>query len=701
MAVTACGGSQPEVTFDPPQRRLPTASETEAIAARVEILRTEYGVPHIRASDLESLAFAMAFVQLEDYGQTALNSLISARGESAWILADPERTRSDAWDLLALRRAIETYPLLSAETRAMLEGFAMGVNHYVRLHPEEFSDELRPDFTGMDVSALTVGMPNLGLGARIEARLAEGPAPDDVGSNTWALAPGRTGDGHAILLRNPHLSWDAGYYEAQLTVPGVLNWYGDIRIGGAFAIIGGFNDRLGWSTTNNAPDREEVYRLQRDPDDRTRYRFDGAAHAPRTEVVEVRWRDEAGGTGVARESFRFTHLGPIVAESEEEFFVVRSANDGEFRRSEQYLRMMQASTLEEWKDAMRMHAIDASNYTYADADGNIFYVWNAKQPVLPHPVSRGLLGVPAASSADVWTRLLPWDSLPQLQNPVGGYLQNANDPPFLTNLQQRLDPARYPENLPEPDLRLRSQHSLELIGGSDRLSLEDVVRRKHSPRMLLADRVKPDLIAAASGAGSDEALRAAASLLAAWDNTVAVESRGSVLFAEWWRFYSRDLPAGAEAFREPWSAAQPMETPVGLAHPSIAVAALRTAVDTVTHRWGAIDVPWGDVYRARLNGRDLPLAGCSGSLGCFRVVSFDDDEDGRRTAVGGDGWILAVEFSSPPRAVSVLAYGQSNREGSPLFGDQLPLFAEGRVKPVRFTDEDVEAGVVRRYRPGG
>ena len=702
VAVAACGGDGADVTWRPPSRTVAQVTELEAIAGRVEILRTEYGVPHLRAEDLEALAFGMAFVQLEDYGQTAVNSLMSVRGETAWLLSERERTRSDAWDLLALRRAVETYPLLSVDTRSMLEGFADGVNYYVHLHPEEFPDGLRPDFTGVDVSAMTVGMPNIGIGARIEAQLDEGAPPDDIGSNTWALAPSRTRSGNAILLRNPHLRWDAGYYEAQLTVPGVLNWYGDIRIGGAFAIIGGFNDRLGWSTTNNAPDREEVYRLRRDASDPERYVFDGVAHAPWTETLEVRWRSEGGSTGTTRESFRFTHVGPIVFETDDEYYVVRSANAGEFRRSEQYLRMMQAETLEDWKEAMRMHAIDASNYTYADADGNIFYVWNAKQPLLPQSAPDGTIGVPASTSADIWTRLLEWDQLPQLENPVGGYLQNANDPPFLTNLRQRLDPARYPGNLPDPDLRLRSQHSLELIGGDDLLTLEEVVERKHSARMLLADRVKGDLLAALAGNGSaPPELREPHAILSAWDNSVSIESRGSVLFAEWWRFYQRALPDDVEPFREPWTLARPMETPRGLADARVAVAAMRTAMDTVSARWGSLDVPWGEVYRARLNGRDLPVSGCSGALGCFRVISFADDEDGRRRAVGGDGWVLAVEFSSPPRALSVLAYGPSNREGDPRFGDQLPLFVEGRVKQVRFTPEDVEAGVVRRYRPGG
>ena len=79
------------------------------------------------------------------------------------------------------------------------------------------------------------------------------------GWSSGTFAPERTESGHAILVRNPHLSWGAGYYEAHATVPGELNFYGDFRVGFPLYFNGGFNDHLGWATTNNAPDLEEVF----------------------------------------------------------------------------------------------------------------------------------------------------------------------------------------------------------------------------------------------------------------------------------------------------------------------------------------------------------------------------------------------------------------------------------------------------------
>ena len=96
----------------------------------------------------------------------------------------------------------------------------------------------------------------------------------------------------------------------------------------------------------------------------------------------------------------------------------------------------------------------------------------------------------------------------------------------------------------------------------------------------------------------------------------------------------------------------------------------------------------------------MPVGGCSGALGCFRVLNYGRDPDGKLVANSGDGWVLAVEFSDTPRAYSVLAYGESPSAESPWHSDQAAMFASGEMKKVVFTARDVDAQAVLRYRPG-
>ncbi|HEX6252435.1 MAG TPA: penicillin acylase family protein, partial [Gemmatimonadaceae bacterium] len=501
-----------------------------------------------------------------------------------------------------------------------------------------------------------------------------------------------------ILLRNPHLAWTAGYYEAHITVRGVLDFYGDFRIGGPFTVVGGFNRYLGWATTNNAPDLDEVYAVEVAAGVPDHYLFDGATLPLERELVTVSYRNGDGISTETREFWR-TALGPVIHRDGGRIYVLRAAADGDYRAGQQFLRMMRARSLAEWQDAMRMRARINSSFTYADRAGNVLYVWNATVPSLPHSSGGDTSAVPAARTSDVWTTYVPYDSLPQLLNPRGGYVRNENDAPYHTNMRQVLDRSRYPANFPEPSLRLRSQLSLALIDNDRKLTLEDVVRLKHSYRMLAADRVKDDLIAAVRAAAPDSATAVALAALSSWDNTASHDARGGVLFQLWAQRYAGGRPEDS-VYVEPWRVTAPTTTPRGLRDPARAAEAFAWAAVETVRRYGRVDAAWGEVHRVRVGDVDVPVGGCPGTLGCFRVLNFRDDPDGKRSVVGGDGWVLAVEFADVPRAYSVLAYGQSPRPDSPFSDDQAAMFARGEMKRVAFTAEDIDRQAISRYRPG-
>ena len=592
-------------------------------------------------------------------------------------------------------------------------------------------------------------------------------SPDD-GSNVWAFSPERTKSGRAILMRNPHLSWTAGYYEAHIIVPGKLNFYGDFRAGYGLGIIGGFNARLGFATTNNDPDLDDIYSFDLDGSDSLAVIVDGRKVPIKRESLMVYYKTDRGIESKVRE-FLSLPWGPVILRDDKKAYIIKSAGDGEHRSGEQFMKMMMAQNFDEWEAAMKMRAKVNSNLTYADADGNIFYVWNATMPDRPHDALPDTVAVHVERSDQMWHNILPWERLPMLKNPAGGYVRNENDPFHQTNLYEPLPPERFPAYFGEPRLRLRSQHSLELIHNDLRFSLEEVADLKHSMRMILADRVKDDLIAAveesllvgkAAGAtgsmvaasGVSGAVGATGSVVAAsgvsgtvgatgsvvaasgatveadevaealqmlreWDNTVAASSRGGLLFETWWDRYvvtadSVRVPGSPASvgyaatpeklFTRPWSYDDPMATPSGLADPVRAVAAFHWALAETRRLYGHWNLAWGDVHRAVRGDVDVPVGGGGGLPGCFRVLNFirHRNDPMKREVNGGDGWVIAVEFTDIPKAFSVLAYGQSTRDDSPFHSDQIRNFAENRLTPVAFTTEDVMKQLIREYRPG-
>jgi acyl-homoserine-lactone acylase len=696
-------------------------SRPPKFAEQVEVRRTAFGVPHILAQNLGASAYAMAYVQLEDYGPQVALGLLHARGDMGRVFGRD----SMEGDFLARRRyaeAVEKFHTLDADIRDIYEGFAAGVNRYMELHPEEFPAGMKPGFTAYDVAAREANGPGTNVARQFLARIdpsarrqgGRGAAPslpgesdpifsldgqyDADGSNAWAFAPSRTKSGKAVLLRNPHLAWNAGYYEAQLTVPGVIDFYGDFRIGGPLVGIGGFNKDLGWSTTNNDPALNAIYALDVAADAPDHYMLDGTSLPLRRETVTVEYRNGDGVSTETRESWS-TPMGPVLYRGGGRIYILRGAGAGDLRESQQYLRLMQSHSLEEWKNAMRMRARVTSNFTYADRAGNIFYLWNAALPSYPHTPLGDTAAVPAKKTSDMWTRYVPFDSLPQLMNPPGGYLHNENDAPQYTNMHKVLDLSAYPPYFPKPKLGLRSQHSLELIDTKNKLSLEEIVQLKHDYHMLLADRVKGDLIAAVRGGTPAGDVAVAIDLVEKWDNTTAPDSKGGALFEIWWRRYA-DSTAAREPFAKPWTDTDPLKTPSGLSDPARARETFAWAVEQTKRQWGSFDVPWGDVHRARVGNIDLPAGGCWGDMGCFRVLWWRMAADGKWAASGGDGWIIAVEFGNEPRAYSILAYGESKRDDSPHHTDQVAMFVKGQFKRVLFAEKDVEAGVERRYHPG-
>ncbi len=697
-------------------------ASTPDYASHVEIRRTTNGVPHIKADNLGAAEYALAYVQLEDYGARVALDLLRSRGEMGrWFGRDSMERDFSA--RLAYERAVETYKFVSADTREVYEGFAAGVNRYIELHPDEFPAGFVPKFNGYDVLAHDVYMATAAQGARFLAKndpsyrgrgRGAGPAPvqpsegipeigkwddgPDEGSNAWAFHPSRTKSGKAILLRNPHLQWNAGYYEAHVTVPGILDFYGDFRIGGPFGVIGGFNRDLGWSTTNNDPLLDQVYALKLDRANADHYLLDGTSHPIERAKVRVEYKSGATMAAETRETLR-TPYGPVIFRDSTRVYVLRSGMDGDYRAGEQFLAMMRAKSLAQWKDAMRMRARLNSSFTYADRAGNILYLWMAAIPSLPLGYGSDSIAVEANSVSDMWKHYVPFDSLPQVLNPKGGYIHNENDPPYFTNMRQPLDRAKYPAYFPEPRLGLRSQNAISLIDNDRKLSLADVLTLKHSYKMLLADRVRDDLVTAVRATTPSGDVASAIGMIAKWDKTVAPTSKGGVLFEIWWRRYIAGTRPDT-MYSKPWDVMKPTSTPQGIRHTPRAVEAFTWAVQETARRYGRADVAWGDVHRVRMGTVDVPVGGCNGDIGCFRVLQYRDTQDGKREATGGDGWILAVEFGDQPRAFSVLAYGESPRPDSPFHSDQAAMFARGEMKPVAWSEKDIKRLTVRQYRPG-
>ena len=705
-STAACGGKSPRL--DP-----------DELSQHVTIRRDTYGIPHILADSEEAAAFGFGYAQAEDHAAEIGRRYLSARGEEARHFGESGLANDAAMaqfdNNAEARRGLERITPLY---RRIITAYAAGVNRYVSQHRPELPDWM-PELTAADVLAATRGgaAESLAGGALIRRlrqkyealRPDETDEPDDwtdaPGSNALALAGSRTTTGKPILLGNPHLQWSSLYWEAHVRVPGTIDFYGS-TLPGIPVLRAGFNDRLGFVTTNNAPDLDDVFTLKLDPLKPDHYIFDGESLPLRRRDVTIPVRTSDGSIRSEPRTFWSSHIGVVIHRSQDRAFVAKSTRLDALEYYGGFYVLSKARNLSEWMAALRHNFVPTSNFTYADADNNILYVWNGRVPVRKDGVDYRL-DVEAATSADLWARLHDVNDYPRVLNPPGGYVQNANNPPRFVSVRDPIDMSRYPSHFERGPLALRPQLALDMLEAQQTFSVEDVIRLKHSTRLLLAERVKSDIVAAVREAADAPAeARAGAEALEAWDDTVSAGSRGAVLFQRFWSLYS---DAVRPPYARPWDEANPTTTPSGIADRRAAVAHLAAAVRSVREQHGSERVAWGDVHRFRAGNLDLPADGASGTYGAYRVMTFVPQPDGHAVAghipgrpspVGfGDGWILLVDFSRPGTAWSVLAYGQTTRPESPHSSDQLALFAAHRLRPAIYSEADIKANTRRVYRP--
>jgi acyl-homoserine-lactone acylase len=690
--------------------------EGRSLAERLEIRRDTFGVPHILAEDEEAGGFGFGYAMAEDHAVELGRRYLQARGEAARRFGAGELESDLAIrsfdNRAAARRALDDD--IGGRFRRWLEGFAAGVNAYVAEHRDtlpswmpvvEPSDPLA---YGRMFAVLAASRPPARLlqkyGAAAPA-LTSTPV-DEAGSNAFALAGKKTTSGYPILLGNPHLGWAALYWEAHVTVPDRINFYGSTLVGIPI-LRAGFNDRLGYVQTNNAPDLEDIYALPLAPGRPDTFVHGGRERPIERRVVSADVLQSDGTVVMQQREFEETTLGPVVHRTADRVFVLRSINLEWWRQYEGFFELLRARSLGDFRRTLGRRLAVTSNYTYADVDGNIVYAWNARLPRRSDGDVDYTVDVPGDTGRLLWKGIHRATDLPWLVNPRGGYVQNANNPPWWTSLRDPIDPSEYPPYIERGQLSLRAQLVLQALDRTPTFSPDQVRELKFTTRMLAADRLLPDLLAAGQAVTApSEALGSGLGTLAAWDRRVSAASRGGVLFERFMDIHEQQQ----DRFSVAWDPQEPTSTPRGLANPAAALPALEQAVTEIRQQYGSERVAWGEVNRFRFGDIDLPGDGATGRHGVFRVVTFQDTGGGTRVAghiapgqplAGfGDAWVLMVHFGKPVTAWSVLAYGQTTNLESPHSRDQIRLFANHQLRPVWFTEDEIAAHLERRYRPG-
>jgi len=688
----------------------------------VEILRDSWGVPHIYGKTDADVAYGLAYAHAEDDFATIQESLIMGRARNA-LYNGPEGAQMDYMvHLLEAQDIVEREyeEQLSPEVRELCEAYADGLNHYAALHPEELvSTDLLP-FQGKDVVVGFVfrgpffhGLDNAvgrlfgperarEVSEKSEENAVSAALPFDeqdlaasgfsltngleMGSNTFSVSPKRSADGSTFININSHQPWEGMVTWWEAHVHSDEGWE---AVGGVFPgtplILHGHNRNLGWAHTVNRPDLIDIYVLEMNPNNDNQYRLDGEWKD--LEVEEVAIPVKIWGPivwTVKQEVYKSVH-GPVVKRPHGTY-AIRYAGRGDVRQVEQWFRMNKAKNFEEWKDAMKMRAIPSLNTGYADKDGNIAYIYNARFPnrVPGYDWQKYL---PGDKSELIWPldEYVPFEDLPMVINPESGFVQNCNSTPYETTFgDENPEPEDYPNHFGiETHMTNRAMRALELFQADESITWEEFYAYKHDVQYSEDSFVGQSLAMLDDiPQQEDPDLRQAIDHLKAWDLRVNPENtRAALAILSLQPLFGGDNgPPEPEAF----------------------LAKLNEAAANLKKVHGTIDVPWKEVNRLRRGDLDLGLGGGPDIL---RAVTGDITDDGAHI-VGktGDSYVLLVRWhpDGEVESLSIHQYGSATLdETSPHYADQAEKrFIHMKMKDVWLDRDDIEANLERQYQPG-
>ncbi|WP_109435980.1 acylase [Aquimarina sp. AU119] len=665
-----------------------SCSQTETI--ETQIAWDTWGVPHITSTTIEDLFYAQGWAQMHNHANLILELYGSSRGKGAeyWgqsKLQNDMLIRTLGFEELAKEWETKQDP----EIKTIYSSFIKGMNAYAKAHPDAIDQKnkvvLPLTAQDMNMHSMYVIFTRF-IGGNDLGRVQQWP---DMGSNTYAIGPKRSASGNAMLVQNPHLPWwkEFLFFESHLNLNG-KNMYGTTLVGFPGIAIG-FNENLGWSHTDNTIDNADTYELELKDGG---YLLDGKRTAFKTSSKTIKIKQKDGSLIDHKIPLMKTIHGPVVNKTKDKVLALRMVGLDRPNMLLQWWRMINSANFNEFESALKMAQIPFWNVMYADKKGEIFYLFNGLVPKRNHGDWKYWNRIiPGGKSKDVWTEVHPYADLPKVKNPANGWLQNANDPPWTSTIPMALNPDDYPSYMAPQYMPFRPQRSARMLLEDESITFEELVAYKLSTRLEFADRILDDLFAAVDASDSKKAKEAKV-VLENWDREADTDSKGMLLFFNWARKFNVRRSSN---YSKSWNIKNPNTTPDGLSDPKRAVELLETSATEIKTKFGKLDMPWGDYYRIRYNGKNLPANGIDGSMGVFRVAWPGGTDENHMYVGGGDSWVGVIEFGDTVHAKVLLSYGNATQKDSPHNGDQLELFSKKELRDAWFTEEQVKANTAK------
>ncbi len=695
----------------------PEIARWEAQAEKIEIIRDDFGVPHIYGKTDADAVFGLLYAQCEDDFARVERNYVWAIGR----LAEIEGETAIYSDLRARLFMTEAEAKANYEAapdwlKKLCDAYADGINYYLHTHPEvtpklltRFEPWMPMYFSEGSIGGDIERVSTRGIKAfyedlptvaevKINSKMPEEPA----GSNGIAIAGTLTESGNAMLLINPHTSF---YFRGEVHVVSEegLNAYGAVTWG-QFFVYQGFNEKTGWMHTSTYTDVIDYYIEDiQEEGDNLKYKYGEELRDVEVQEVTLAYKE---GESLKQKSFPIyrTHHGPITHKIDDKW-VATALMWEPIKALEQSYTRTKLDGHDAFKEMMNIRTNSSNNTVYADASGNIAYYHGNFIPKRDEQFDF-TKPVDGSNPATDWQGLHTVDESIVVINPDNGWIQNCNSTPFTSAAENSPKVEDYPRYMSRNRENFRGVHAIRLLKEANALTLDKLIELAYDPALPAFEILIPGLIDAYAKKPNPE-LADAVELLKNWDYTVSKESVAMSLAQFYGTIYlsEGDFPDGL-SFMERFSYAA-NESPV-----EERLSMLKAAIDKLEADFGSWNTPWGEISRFQRQNGDIdmtfddnkpsiPVGLASGNWGALAAYGMRGTHDVKKIyGTRGNSFIAVVEFGEKVKAKSMLAGGQSGDPASPHFYDQAQRYADIEFKDVPYYREDVESRAEKTYRPG-
>jgi acyl-homoserine lactone acylase PvdQ len=671
------------------------------ISQSVEIIRDTDGIPHILGETVKDCGFGLTIAMFQDHPKMLVENILTTRGEMAQHYGQNYINQ----DLFIRSLRFQEKTTIAMETISIdilnyLEGLAAGVNYGFANYPEQIPPSIDPmtflPVTSSDmfntsyIKSLTHEWNQFQKDASQYLTQSDIlPDTEQDMSNQWVVSPERTADNALYMLCDPHLPFNGttGSWSAHLkSADGVLNYNGFFFLGGPHPVMG-HNEKFAWSHTANKVDFADAFLVSLDPSTENHYLLDGISKPFNTWAESIQVSDGTVAHRTAKQSDDHGVFVQAINNSTALFAKLEVENL--VSGFEQGFRIMTAESVTEWEAALSLHQYDKWNCIGGDVQGNLLFIFNGHTHYRNDPMAAREGVLDGSVSSTLWQGVIPFSSLPRVENPSSGYLQDCNDAPWYVTPNPGFGPDDVPIELYEGNsFGLRGRRVTELLElGGDSLTTEYLKNVALDNQMLGWDSLKQILPLALEESTADSFPRQAeadslANILFTWNGKAEITSTEMSLL-----FYVREVLPENLKFVNPYSFNEFERRTI--------VESLVGAKDELISRYGTQYIPWGDIHGYFRGNNYFPLSGGTGhtDLAAAKMGkgSLQNDNLFHSTAGNDHIMLIRIKEGETPKAWSMKPNGQSEDPSSPHYDDLTAFYSQDSLRERWYDESDIMA----------